>query len=87
MCTSLIVDGNAYILKVRSGAGIPVQLWWIPSGYLYPVWERYDTWIDYYRYLPEWGGVRLEDDILVTPDGHEVLSQVPKDLASSFIDL
>jgi Xaa-Pro aminopeptidase len=38
-------------------------------------------------YLPEWGGVRLEDDILVTPDGHEVLSQVPKDLASSFIDL
>jgi len=25
-------------------------------------------------YLPGFGGVRLEDDILVTPDGHEVLS-------------
>jgi len=31
-------------------------------------------------YLPGWGGVRIEDDILVTRDGHEVLSTVPKQL-------
>ncbi len=31
-------------------------------------------------YLPGWGGVRLEDDILVTRTGHEVLSDVPKQL-------
>ena len=31
-------------------------------------------------YLPEWGGVRIEDDVLVTRDGHEVLSDYPKDL-------
>jgi Xaa-Pro aminopeptidase len=31
-------------------------------------------------YLPEWGGVRIEDDILVTRGGHEVLSDVPKKL-------
>ena len=31
-------------------------------------------------YLPNWGGVRIEDDILVTRDGHEVLSSVPKAL-------
>jgi Xaa-Pro aminopeptidase len=33
-------------------------------------------------YLPGWGGVRIEDDVLVTPDGHEVLTRVPKDLDS-----
>ena len=33
-------------------------------------------------YLPGWGGVRIEDDVLVTPDGCEVLTHVPKDLAS-----
>jgi Xaa-Pro aminopeptidase len=31
-------------------------------------------------YLPEWGGVRIEDDVLVTPDGREVLSDLPKTL-------
>ncbi len=31
-------------------------------------------------YLPGWGGVRIEDDILVTRGGHEVLTCVPKEL-------
>ena len=36
-------------------------------------------------YLPGWGGVRIEDDILVTRTGHEVLSSVPKDFGDSVL--
>jgi Xaa-Pro aminopeptidase len=31
-------------------------------------------------YLPDWGGIRIEDDVLVTADGPEVLTHVPKAL-------
>ncbi|GIW82308.1 MAG: peptidase M24 [Gemmatales bacterium] len=31
-------------------------------------------------YLPGWGGVRIEDDVLVTKDGCEILTQVNKEL-------
>ncbi|MFO0960817.1 MAG: aminopeptidase P family protein [Isosphaeraceae bacterium] len=30
-------------------------------------------------YLPGWGGLRVEDDVLVTGDGHEVLTRLPRD--------
>ena len=34
-------------------------------------------------YLQGWGGVRIEDDILVTPDGCELLTTLPRDFASA----
>jgi Xaa-Pro aminopeptidase len=37
-------------------------------------------------YLPDWAGIRIEDDVLVTPDGCEVLSRVPRSIDSVVID-
>ncbi len=36
-------------------------------------------------YLPGAGGVRIEDDVLVTPTGYRVLSRLKKDLASAVV--
>ncbi len=36
-------------------------------------------------YLPGVGGVRIEDDVLVTPRGRQVLTDLPKDLESAII--
>ncbi len=36
-------------------------------------------------YLPGVGGVRIEDDVLVTPKGHKVLSDLPKSVESAII--
>jgi Xaa-Pro aminopeptidase len=36
-------------------------------------------------YLPEVGGVRIEDDVLVTPKGYQVLSRLKKDLKSAVL--
>lgn len=36
-------------------------------------------------YLPDWGGVRIEDDILITPDGAEVLTRLDRSLESALL--
>ncbi|HEY1602321.1 MAG TPA: Xaa-Pro peptidase family protein [Pirellulales bacterium] len=37
-------------------------------------------------YLPGWGGVRIEDDILITKTGYEVLTNVPKRLEEAVVN-
>jgi Xaa-Pro aminopeptidase len=36
-------------------------------------------------YLPDWGGIRIEDDVLVTKEGCEVLTSTPKSLEEAQI--
>jgi Xaa-Pro aminopeptidase len=35
-------------------------------------------------YVPGWGGIRIEDDVLVTKEGCEVLTHLPRDLESLY---
>jgi Xaa-Pro aminopeptidase len=36
-------------------------------------------------YLPGWGGVRIEDDVLVSRAGHRVLTDCPKELEDAVV--
>ena len=51
-----------------------------PSGPYRPLEAGMVITVEPGIYLPGWGGVRIEDDVLVTPAGHEVLTNVRKRL-------
>lgn len=52
----LDVSGNAYWLKLRSGAGRPVQLWYVPSSMMKPEYPQDGSeFITSYAYRPDGG--------------------------------
>ena len=48
---SLLVDGNAYVIKVRSASGAVVELWWAPHWLVAPCWPMDGSeYISHYEY-------------------------------------
>jgi len=77
MWAALIADamlsGQGYLLKRRAAASSrPVELWWVPSNLLAPVWPQDGSaWIDHYVYTPTQTPIRVEvaDVIHLRPFG------------------
>jgi Xaa-Pro aminopeptidase len=42
--------------------------------------ENYVVTIEPGIYIPEWGGVRIEDDVIIQKDGCEILNRSTKEL-------
>ncbi|WP_428389233.1 M24 family metallopeptidase [Mucisphaera sp.] len=76
--------GDRFIHSLGHGIGLEIheepRLWGKAKGVLEP---GQVVTVEPGVYLPGVGGVRIEDDVLVTGRGHEVLCDLPKDLASA----
>jgi Xaa-Pro aminopeptidase len=59
----------------------------LAKGQNRPLQENMVLTIEPGVYLPGWGGVRIEDDYLITAEGHRRLTTLPRDLHSNTIQL
>jgi Xaa-Pro aminopeptidase len=85
---------NERALEILTGAGFPAFQYGIGHGVGLEIHEepfmRQKTNLELEAgmtltaepgvYIPGWGGIRIEDTVLVTDDGHRVLTSFPKDL-------
>lgn len=68
--TSLMTSGNAYVVKMRNGAGRPAELWFAPSSSVKPVCELGESYISYYEYRAQGRTFKLApEDVLHFRDG------------------
>ncbi len=70
-----------YAVHGAGGHGIGLQVHEGPTTGECGLWEPGNVvTIEPGVYIPGWGGVRIEDDVLVTETGYEVLTPIKKDL-------
>lgn len=62
--TDWMADGNAYWLKRRSRAGMPVELWWTPSWMIEPRGDE-TTFITHYEYSVDGQVFRVDPEDVV----------------------
>ncbi len=73
--------GEYYIHSTGHGLGLEIHTMpRLSSMSTDTLKENYVVTIEPGIYIPEWGGVRIEDDVIIQPDGCEVLNQTSKEL-------
>lgn len=61
-----MLTGNGYWLKIRSRAGLVVQLWWVPSTMIEPKWPPDGSaFLTHYEYNPNGVPIRVSPDDVV----------------------
>lgn len=62
---SWVLDGNAYLLKVRNQVGGVLELWYVPHWLMEPISNDPEEFIEYYRYTPDGQALRVEIEDVV----------------------
>ncbi|MBW1695728.1 MAG: aminopeptidase P family protein [Deltaproteobacteria bacterium] len=91
MARSVIEDaGYGEFFTHRTGHGIGLEEHeppWIVSGNTSRLEPGMTFTIEPGIYIPELGGIRIEDNVLVTEEGYKVLTKYPKNLESVLLEL
>ena len=74
---SLIIDGNAYWMKVQNNAGLPVELWFVPCNMIKPVRTSSTDFISHYEYSLDDRKIRVQvEDVIHLRHGLDPKNQM-----------